>query len=55
MRVVFIRPKPSPFTIGLQHLMVVEPLELENMASLIHHEHETVIVDMILEKKSVEK
>jgi radical SAM superfamily enzyme YgiQ (UPF0313 family) len=55
MRVVFIRPKPSPFTIGLQHLMVVEPLELENMASLIQHEHETMVIDMILEKRSIEK
>ena len=55
MKVAFIRPKPSPFTIGLQHLMVVEPLELEMMATLIQNEHETVIVDMILEKKPIER
>jgi hopanoid C-3 methylase len=45
------RPKPSAETIGLQHLMVVEPLELEILSSLARP-HDTVeIIDLILEKK----
>jgi hopanoid C-3 methylase len=40
-------------TIGLQHLMVVEPLELEILATLIRNKHEVRIVDMILEKKEL--
>ncbi len=53
MKVLFIRPKPLKETIGLQHLMVVEPLELEILASLISNDHTVKIVDMILEKKPV--
>lgn len=46
------RPKPSPETIGLQHLMVVEPLELEILSAL-KREHDTVkIIDLIIEKRS---
>jgi radical SAM superfamily enzyme YgiQ (UPF0313 family) len=54
MKVMFIRPKPSPDTIGLQHLMIVEPLELEILATLIKAEHEVRIVDMILEKRNLD-
>ncbi|MGD0583040.1 MAG: cobalamin-dependent protein [Bacteroidales bacterium] len=50
MRVLFIRPRPSPETIGLQHLMIVEPLELEILATLIRPQHDVFVVDMILEK-----
>jgi hopanoid C-3 methylase len=53
MRVLFIRPQPSPETIGLQHLMIVEPLELEILATLIKGKHEVRIADMILEKKDL--
>jgi hopanoid C-3 methylase len=53
MRVLFVRPKPSPDTIGLQHLMIVEPLELEILATLIKREHEVRIVDMILENRDL--
>jgi hopanoid C-3 methylase len=53
MRVLFIRPQPSPETIGLQHLMIVEPLELEILATLIKMKHEVRIIDMILEKKDL--
>lgn len=49
-----VRPKPSPETIGLQHLMIVEPLELEILYSLKRDSDSVVIVDMILEKKSFE-
>lgn len=55
MRVLFIRPQPSPETIGLQHLMVVEPIELEIMATLIKEAHEVQIIDMILEKGTPER
>ncbi len=53
MKVLFIRPKPSPETIGLQHLMIVEPLELEILATLIRKNNEVKIVDMILEKEDL--
>ncbi|MCU0371238.1 MAG: cobalamin B12-binding domain-containing protein [Bacteroidales bacterium] len=52
MKVAFIRPKPSPRTIGLQHLMIVEPLELEILAATLSSEHQVVIIDMILEMES---
>jgi hopanoid C-3 methylase len=50
MKLLFVRPKPSADTIGLQHLMIVEPLELEILATLISNDHQVEIVDMILEK-----
>jgi hopanoid C-3 methylase len=50
---MFVRPQPSRDTIGLQHLMIVEPLELEILATIIKAEHEVRIVDMILEKKEL--
>ena len=53
MKVLFVRPKPSPDTIGLQHMMIVEPLELEILATLIKALHEVKIVDMILEKQAI--
>jgi len=54
MKIILVRPKPSPTTIGLQHVMVVEPLELEVLASLLDVDDHPVIVDMILEKKPFE-
>ena len=55
MKILFIRPRPDPETIGLQHIMVCEPLELEYLcAAVADHSHETVIIDMILEKKPIE-
>lgn len=54
MKIMLIRPRPSSETIGLQHVMVCEPLELEYLcAGLSDLGHETVIVDMILEKKKI--
>ena len=38
MRVLLIRPKPHKETIGLQHVMICEPLELEYLASNIPEE-----------------
>ncbi len=52
MKVLLFRPKPHKETIGLQNVMICEPLELEYIASNIEAEgHEAIIVDMILEKK----
>ena len=54
MKILLVRPKPHKDTIGLQNLMVCEPLELEYIASNIRaHGHKSVIVDMILEKKEL--
>lgn len=54
MKILMFRPKPSPETIGLQHLMIVEPLELEILAALKRREDEVVIVDLIIEKRPYE-
>ena len=54
MNILLIRPQPHKDTIGLQNLMVCEPLELEYIASNIRkHGHKSVIIDMILEKKEL--
>ena len=56
MKVLLIRPKPSKETIGLQHVMICEPLELEylvsNIPSSISARVECIIYDFIIEKKS---
>ena len=51
MKVLFIRPSPPKETIGLQHVMIVEPLELEILATLIEKDNEVNIIDLILEKQ----
>lgn len=53
MKILFVRPRPSPETIGLQHVMIVEPLELEVLARLVGKNDIPVIIDMILEKRPV--
>lgn len=54
MKVLLFRPKPDKETIGLQNVMICEPLELEYIASNIEaHGHQAIIVDMILEKKKI--
>ena len=53
MKVLFVRPRPAAGTIGLQHLMIVEPLELEILATLIKTEHDVRIIDLILEKRDI--
>lgn len=50
MKILFVRPRPSPETIGLQHVMLVEPLELEVLATLVGTGDIPVIIDMVLEK-----
>ncbi len=54
MKILLVRPRPSPHTIGLQHLMIVEPLELEVLGALAGKGDEVLLVDMILEKESIE-
>lgn len=54
MKILLIRPKPDPETIGLQHVMICEPLELEYVGAVLIDQHDVVLVDMILEKRSIE-
>ena len=54
MKILFIRPKQSPETIGLQHIIICEPLELEVLAALVNSSDEVKIIDMILEKKNID-
>jgi hopanoid C-3 methylase len=52
MKVLLVRPKPDRETIGLQNVMICEPLELEYIGAYIKPlGHEVTIIDMILEKK----
>jgi radical SAM superfamily enzyme YgiQ (UPF0313 family) len=56
MKILLVRPKPHKETIGLKHVMVCEPLELEYLVSNIPEDIkgrcDVEIVDMILEKRS---
>lgn len=58
MDVLLVRPKPEKETIGLQHVMICEPLELEylvsNVPKDIKSKVQVEIVDMILERESYE-
>lgn len=49
MRVLLIRPPVPKHTIGLKHVMICEPLELEYVAAGLS-EHVVEIFDMIVEK-----
>lgn len=52
MKILLIRPKPDKETIGLQNVMICEPLELEYIGAYVEPMGHTVtIIDMILEKK----
>ena len=54
MKIVLFRPRPHKETIGLQNVMICEPLELEYISANVEPlGHKTVIVDMILEKRPV--
>lgn len=54
MKVMLVRPKPHKNSLGLSDLMTCEPIELEYVASLCKKlGHNVVLVDMILEKKSL--
>lgn len=52
MKILLIRPRPHDETIGLQSVMICEPLELMQLSAVLTANGHTVkIVDMILEKK----
>ncbi|KJS87222.1 MAG: radical SAM protein [Peptococcaceae bacterium BICA1-8] len=53
MRILLVRPKPHKDTIGLQSIMICEPLELEYLAAAVKGKHQVALVDMILEKRSL--
>ena len=48
MKILLVRPDPMKI-IGLQSIMVCEPLELEYLAAVVQDKHQVQIVDMILE------
>ena len=54
MKLVLIRPRPEKETIGLQHVMIVEPLELEILGATIRKNDTAVIVDLIIEENTIE-
>ncbi len=55
LRILLLRPRPPKETIGLQHVMICEPLELEYLAgNLDERKYKVQIVDMILEKHPIE-
>jgi len=52
MRILLVRPQPAKKTIGLQEVMICEPLELEYLGAYAKElGHQAFIVDLILEKK----
>ena len=53
MRLLLVRPRPDPETIGLQHVMLVEPLDLEVLATAAGPDVQTTIVDLVLESGSL--
>lgn len=55
MKILLIRPKPHKQTIGLQSVMICEPIELMQLTGVLKkNNHDVVIIDMILEKKPLE-
>jgi hypothetical protein len=51
---MMVRPSPDPETIGLQHLMIVEPLEFEILSALKRKTDEVILVDLIMEKDPIQ-
>ena len=49
MRILLVRPPVPQHTMGLKHIMICEPLELEYVAAGLHG-HEVQIIDLILER-----
>jgi radical SAM superfamily enzyme YgiQ (UPF0313 family) len=49
MRVLLVRPPNPPHTMGLRHVMLCEPLELEYVAAGLEG-HEVRILDLLLER-----
>lgn len=55
MKILMVRPRPAEQTIGLQHVMIVEPLELEVLGAVCRDQDEVVVIDMTLECGPLEK
>lgn len=59
MNILLIRPKPHKNTIGLQHVMICEPLELEYLVSNIDDGLKSKInikiIDLIVDKRNYEE
>ncbi len=57
--VLLIRPKPHKDTIGLKHVMICEPLELEylvsNLTPALKEAYNLIIIDMLLDKTKLIK
>lgn len=54
MRILLVRPRPEQETIGLQKVMICEPLELEYVGAYAKElGHQVVIIDMIIETKPI--
>jgi len=51
LKILLVRPMPPKETIGLKHIMICEPLELEYLVANIDKACEVKILDMIVEKK----
>lgn len=52
MNIMLVRPRPEQETIGLQKVMICEPLELEYIGAYIKMlGHQVIIIDMIIERK----
>lgn len=49
MKILLVRPQADPETIGLQHVMLVEPLELEVLATVAPARDTCVIADLLME------
>lgn len=49
MKILLVRPPVPKHTIGLKHIMICEPLELEYVAAGVP-EHEVRVLDLIVEK-----
>ena len=54
MRILLVRPRPDPETIGLQHVMLVEPMELEVLAATQGPDETVEVRDMVLERPRLE-
>lgn len=55
MNILLVRPNTPKDSINLQSFMICEPLELEYVASaLLDENHNVDLIDMLLEKKSLE-
>ncbi|MHB1454786.1 MAG: B12-binding domain-containing radical SAM protein [Saccharofermentanales bacterium] len=52
MNILLVRPRPDKETIGLQNVMICEPLELMTLAAVLRRNgHSVEILDMIIERK----